>query len=83
MASAVVCTVTQAFLAVAVVIGVAGYAATEVLNASTRPAPEPMPTVNQDVARPTLPCDWTPTAAPTDTAPHTVVAVACDPSLKK
>ncbi|MGW2445750.1 hypothetical protein [Streptomyces sp. NPDC001675] len=73
----------QAFLAMTVLIGVAGYAATELINASTRPAPEPTPTVDQDDARPTLPCDETPTAAPTDTVPRTIVVAACDPSLNK
>lgn len=71
----------QVFVAVALVMSVAGYAATEALNADTRHAPGPIPTADQAEVRPSLPCDWTPTAAPpTDPVPRTAVAVACDPS---
>ncbi|MET9475794.1 MULTISPECIES: hypothetical protein [unclassified Streptomyces] len=75
----------QAFVAAGLVIGVAGYTSTEVLNANTRPvhAPEPTPSDEPGEVRPTLACDWTPTAAPTDPVPRTIVVVACDPSLNQ
>ncbi|MFE7330899.1 hypothetical protein ACFU8W_39395 [Streptomyces sp. NPDC057565] len=75
----------QAFVAAGLVIGVAGYTATKVLNANTRPvhAPEPAPSDEPGDVRPTLPCDWTPTAASTDPVPRTIVVVACDPSLNQ
>jgi hypothetical protein len=75
----------RVFVAVCLVLGVAGYGATEVLNASTRrvQAPEPTPSDDPGEAHPTLPCDWTPTAVPTDTVPRKLVAVACDPSLNQ
>ncbi|GGN81267.1 hypothetical protein GCM10011579_067600 [Streptomyces albiflavescens] len=75
----------HAFVAVGLVIGVGGYVATEVLNADMRPVHAPEPTTPDDPGEvhPTLPCDWTPTAVPTDPVPRTFVAVACDPSLNQ
>jgi hypothetical protein len=75
----------QAFVAVGLVMGVTGYAATEVLNASTRPVhtPQTAPPDDKGKVHPTLPCDWTPTAVPTDAVPREIVVAACDPSLNQ